>query len=92
MKTTPQQFAQLLAHSTLSESERQAVLDQLEYLSPSQIEDFAKILWSDGKEKAKILRHVETQQERILTGVEVQMKQVKDEYEIQARKEAENEV
>lgn len=70
MKTTPKQFAHLLAHSSLSESERQAVLQIIPTLDTKQIEEIAQTLRLDAKEKKKLCRMIRSKQKKIHTKFE----------------------
>ena len=49
MKTTPKQFAELLANSSLLPDEQTAVLASLDQLTLNQIEALAKCLRKDSK-------------------------------------------
>jgi len=76
MAITSEQFADALNSSSLTKEERNGVLNLLEALSVSQIEELYEILKKDSKNMAKILERMESSMDLAVMKANMQMENI----------------
>lgn len=76
---TPEQFAKLLKTSTLDANEQKAVLNMLDTLSESQIDELAEILKTDNTKQSQAIKKAQSKSEEILLRFGLQMKAIEKE-------------
>lgn len=73
---TPEQFAKLLKTSTLNADEQRAVLNMLNTLSETQINELAEILKTDNTKQDQAMKQAQSKSEEILLKFGLQMKTI----------------